>query len=409
MAGSSAGKAVECTGKEKDKGCAAIGGRESVLSKRGKLAAHVTLETREKIWKGDFVDIFSLIRPKRREVETKEKDGKEGSFRDRKPRVEESINNWLFGFNVFSIVMLEKKPELVIPLIGYANQILKAQTMYGGGAWLDYNRDFRWAKVDDPDMGWDQTEVNVWLESVNNKAPMKQPFRTSHGGAGEKRGACWAFNRKTCTWPPGACKFKHACAYCGHPSHPEFKCITKSKEKGREPKPRLSSKLPMPVDIGRLVFWLNQYPDRKAARTLFEGFSTGFRILTHRVPPVDYCNNLLSARMHPSGVSLKVDKERALGRVAGPFTAPPLPGFVCSPLGVVPKKEPGRFRMIHNLSTPRGASVNDAIDPFLCSVTYSSFYSALQRLRDLGPNTFMAMTLSQLSGSCWYTLKIIIY
>ncbi|XP_078518075.1 uncharacterized protein LOC144782569 [Lissotriton helveticus] len=237
MPRSSTGKAVESGGKEIDKGGAPIGGHESVLSKRGKLAAHVTPETKEKIWKGEFVDILSLIRPKRREVESKEKEGKEGSFKDRKPRVEESITNWLFGFKVFSIVMLDKKPELAVPLICYANKILKAQTMYGGGSWLDYDRDFRWAKVDDPDMGWDQTEVNVWLESVNNKAPMKQPFRTSQGGAGDKRGTCWAFNRKTCTWPPGACKFKHACAYCGHPSHPEFKCIKKSKEKGREPKP----------------------------------------------------------------------------------------------------------------------------------------------------------------------------
>ncbi|XP_078509826.1 uncharacterized protein LOC144769550 [Lissotriton helveticus] len=234
---SSAGKAVESRGKEIEKGGAVRGGHESVLSKRGNLAAHVTPEIKEKIWKGEFVDIFSLIRPKRREVETKEKDDKEGSFRERKPKVEESITNWLFGFNVFSIVMLEKKPELAAPLICYANKILKAQIMYGGGAWPDYDRDFRWAKVDDPDMGWDQTDVNVWLESVNNKAPMKQPFWTSQGGIGEKRGTCWAFNRKTCTWPQGACKFKHACAYCGHPAHPEFKCIKKSKEKGRDPKP----------------------------------------------------------------------------------------------------------------------------------------------------------------------------
>lgn len=101
-------------------------------------------------------------------MEAKEKDGKEGSFKDRKPRVEESITNWLFGFNVFTTVMLERKRELAVPLIFYANKILKAHTMYGVMAWLDYDRDFRWAKVEEPDMGWDQTEVNVWLGSVNN-------------------------------------------------------------------------------------------------------------------------------------------------------------------------------------------------------------------------------------------------
>lgn len=126
---------------------------------------------------------------------------------------------------------------MAIPLIYYANKILKAHTVHGGTAWLDYDRDFRWAKVEDPDMGWDQTEVNVWLENVNSKAQStKQPFRTSQGGPGEKRGTCWAFNRKVCTWPAGTCKFKHACAVCGHPSHPEFKCNKRSKERGREHK-----------------------------------------------------------------------------------------------------------------------------------------------------------------------------
>ena len=43
-----------------------------MLSKPGRLAAHVTSEVKEKIWKGNFVDIFSLIRAKRREIEDKE-------------------------------------------------------------------------------------------------------------------------------------------------------------------------------------------------------------------------------------------------------------------------------------------------------------------------------------------------
>ncbi|XP_078542387.1 uncharacterized protein LOC144828153 [Lissotriton helveticus] len=231
------GKAIESANKPADGKSTAIGSQDTALSKRSKLAAHVSQDMREKIWKGEFIDIYSLIRPKRREVETKDKEGKGGSFRDRIPRVEKSITNWQFGFNVFSTVMLEKKPELAIPLLCYANMILKAHTTFGGTAWIDYDRDFRWAKVADPDLEWDQTEIYVWLESINHKAPMKQPFRTSQGGAGEKKGTCWAFNRKVCTWPPGACKFKHACAFCCHPSHPEFKCNKKSKDRGRDHKP----------------------------------------------------------------------------------------------------------------------------------------------------------------------------
>ncbi|KAJ1200409.1 hypothetical protein NDU88_004233 [Pleurodeles waltl] len=86
----------------------------------------------------------------------------------------------------------------------------------------------------------------------------------------------------------------------------------------------------------------------------------------------------------------KLAKERALGRLVGPFKSPPLAGFVCSPLGVVPKKEPGQFRLIHNLSAPKGSSVNDAIDPQLCSVHYASVDNVVEKVRALGHGAWLA-------------------
>ena len=35
------------------------------------------------------------------------------------------------------------------------------------------------------------------------------------------------------------------------------------------------------------------------------------------------------------------------------------PILQCSPLGLVPKKQPGEYRLIHHLSYPNGASIND--------------------------------------------------
>lgn len=51
----------------------------------------------------------------------------------------------------------------------------------------------------------------------------------------------------------------------------------------------------------------------------------------------------------------------------------PLRRFVSSPLGVVPKKDPGSFRIIHDLSFPTGQSVNDLIPQDLTSVVYEDF------------------------------------
>lgn len=69
----------------------------------------------------------------------------------------------------------------------------------------------------------------------------------------------------------------------------------------------------------------------------------------------------------------KMAKEVALGHMAGPFSEPPLPNLVVSTLGLVPKKESGKFRMIHHLSFPKGGSINDSISKDLSSVSYTTF------------------------------------
>ena len=74
----------------------------------------------------------------------------------------------------------------------------------------------------------------------------------------------------------------------------------------------------------------------------------------------------------------KIAKELALSRMGGPFEAPPFQNLHLSPLGIVPKKAPGEFRLIHNLSHPRGTSVDDVIPQELCSVKYASLDFAIK-------------------------------
>ena len=62
--------------------------------------------------------------------------------------------------------------------------------------------------------------------------------------------------------------------------------------------------------------------------------------------------NLLSAREFPGIIDSKVATEVALGRTAGPFDTPPLDPIWVSPVGVVPKKIKGEYRIIQHLSYP---------------------------------------------------------
>lgn len=56
-----------------------------------------------------------------------------------------------------------------------------------------------------------------------------------------------------------------------------------------------------------------------------------------------------------------IEMESMVGRIAGPFDEPPHPAFISSPLGVIPKKEPGALHVIHDLSYPKSFAVNDLI------------------------------------------------
>ena len=62
-----------------------------------------------------------------------------------------------------------------------------------------------------------------------------------------------------------------------------------------------------------------------------------------------------------------------------------------SRFGVIQKPhQSGKWRLITDLSSPEGASVNDGIDPKLCSVTYPSIDGAVVIVLRLGKGTLLA-------------------
>lgn len=144
--------------------------------------------------------------------------------------------------------------------------------------------------------------------------------------------------------------------------------------------------------VQKMLPYLRAYPDRGAAALLEQGFRDGFRIPCESVARVESFRNLSSVFLRPEVVSDKLASEVAKGRMAGPFESPPIPDLRVSPLGLVPKKEPNKFRLIHHLSFPAGTSVNDGIDPELCRVSYTSFDSALAWVRRYGHGALLGKT-----------------
>ena len=79
-----------------------------------------------------------------------------------------------------------------------------------------------------------------------------------------------------------------------------------------------------------------------------------------------------------------------MGRIARPFHPRPLPNLIVSPIGLVPKSEPGKFRLIQHSSFPDGDSINDGIDSAMCTVHYTHSDVAIQLVISAAKGALMA-------------------
>ena len=118
---------------------------------------------------------------------------------------------------------------------------------------------------------------------------------------------------------------------------------------------------------------LRDHPDPVLRHYILNGIWNGFRIGFDRgVPCTPASSNMRSALDNASVVQEYLDKEVTLGRIVGPVSPEMVPvGTQLSPFGVIPKSnQPGKWRLIVDLSSPGGRSGNDGIQAEICSLSY---------------------------------------
>jgi hypothetical protein len=147
--------------------------------------------------------------------------------------------------------------------------------------------------------------------------------------------------------------------------------------------------LPTPVRPHKLAVYLKDY-DPRLAKYLTDGFISGFRIHSSTSPRSSVPSNHPSAFQRPSIVFSKLTKELQSGRISGPYLSIPFPNLICSPLGLVPKKTSNEFRLIHNLSFPRGESVYDGIPSDFSRVSYEDLDHCIHIIQSIGRGALIA-------------------
>ena len=74
----------------------------------------------------------------------------------------------------------------------------------------------------------------------------------------------------------------------------------------------------------------------------------------------------------------------------GPFVDPSFQNVQVSPVGLCPKKEPNKYRLIHHLSYPKGISVNNHILPEMKSVNITRIDDAISTIKPYDSPVYMA-------------------
>ncbi len=216
-----------------------------LLSVCDELGAEVPLSVQEKIWKGEFVEFGSLLRPVPGDsindciFMVGSQESPAWQLRPHKqPRRVTSIEQWTSAFLIFASIFLKRHPEQARYLLKYADIVRSAANRRTGFGWRDYDINFRLRQARMPSRSWATIDAELWLTLVGapvqphinfrpygNNGSFRQHDR--NGGGGQRHSTqmlrtCHGFNRGQCART--ACRYAHKCANCSSAGHAAVHC-----------------------------------------------------------------------------------------------------------------------------------------------------------------------------------------
>ena len=164
--------------------------------------------------------------------------------------------------------------------------------------------------------------------------------------------------------------FDHVTGYGGYPYTDDLLALDRCIAPAATTAPALAQ-IATPLKVEAWTQSLRRHPDQRFANYIIAGLKEGFRIGADRgkiIRPA--ASNMPSAHVHRRVITDYINSERRLGRMLGPF---PLGSFAHVPvqrnrIGVIPKTQAGKWRLITDLSYPPGSSVNGRYRPLLLLV-----------------------------------------
>ena len=227
------------------------------------LGSNIPIATKEKIWKGEFVELSALLsseRPVRSQQQQRWAFSTQGQSIIAQQAAEEGkeikgIFSWTNAFLIFASVFLEKHAGRAQELIKYAASIREFAQKMPNTAWLKYDHDFRRKMARNPQALWSSIDMELYAKMLLQSTPNIgwKPATPSAAQQTPQRNfrsqgrTCFAYNAGTCTKTDSACQYAHRCQTCNKPGHPRGRCFASSCKKcGKRGHSALSCSKPGP-------------------------------------------------------------------------------------------------------------------------------------------------------------------
>jgi len=191
------------------------------------LGLHVSQANREKIIKGEFIDLSVLLQNSQTNKPTQVINFVSGELvlQTKQQSKIYTVEQWTDAFLVFFCIFILAHPDKTQELLKYMNNIRIAEKRCGKGiGWKLYDENFRLKMAQNCNVSWGKIDLELWLLFVNQNSAVTEVSNTNTH-------KCYAYNynghcsRLNCT-------YSHCCIRC-FAAHPLIHCyMYKAKNMG---------------------------------------------------------------------------------------------------------------------------------------------------------------------------------
>ena len=344
-----------------------------------------------------------------------------------------TFSEWAEAHLLLSGYCAQHMPELLPALASHGAFIAgfrgleRMEGMVNSGNFLAYDRDFRVKHPSPKDPAWirgagDMLEpgVQINLLKEGKKREDNGSKETKKTGSDISRQICFSWNNMASI---GECPIKargeecvrrHVCKVpgCGSANHTERGHARLKEEEARDAFRSMEERLvfdrfatpylALPLTFlctpylpSNLLERAANFPAQGQLEWVIEGLDKGFDLMFRNTPLKDSVSHSRTARENADVVEDYLQEEAEAGSLAGPFLEPPIKNLHLNRINILEK--PGkqgdrrnkRYRLIMDLSSPAGYSVNDGIDKEDATVSYTKFSEVIDRIVERGRGCYL--------------------